>query len=67
VDTNIHPDTMHPAPANPNIRKKTRPKWETFKHEVQQLYLHEDKTLAETMTAIELRHGFTARSAFLQL
>jgi len=54
------------APANAKVAKKDRPKWNRFKGEIQQLYLHEDRTLAETMEAIKLRHGFTARFVCLE-
>jgi hypothetical protein len=57
---------LEPDSAKPKASPKDRPKWNVFKHEVQQLYVHENKTLSETMNAIELRHGFAARFVYLE-
>lgn len=48
-------------------RDKNNQKWEAHKSEIYELYIEENKTLPETISIIEERHGLKARQVPLSL
>ncbi len=48
-------------PSRLSILERNNQKWDAHKDEIRQMYLDQDKTLQQTMQAIESTYGFKAR------